>query len=668
MPDLFQTIIKKDVQDLITANAKKAAANNQGSSNTTSGFTSPLTNQTTSTSNSSLQLMNDEIRLNGPENGGALEVGTSVNDSPSGLDHPKNASPLMKGRPSFFNPYYLIRYHSASKTNEDGENDSKQIRLDQIDVNGNYIGLADDSGYKNVSTSYILKYLSSNDELERRLSYADFVYMKNYHKFNNNRLIALRRFMVPVYDNLRIAYKKSNGDSYKKLSQPIAKALTYFGEGTDNKLSTLTNFDYGINTKNVTGEENVKSVAENDFTGVLGAGAKNALQKAGINLGSNGAISGTLGALGPGAIKLLAYLSDETDNGPNSTTGFASWFSSYDPWSQGPLSDLVYGPVNVVNSAKIRARGFSTTMKKYQVTFDYSLKYIGGLNPKAAMLDIMSNMLALTYNHANFWGGENRFLVDRQNFPLINQELFHKFLANPTSSGVKDVVQLLSQKVTTSFETIFAQISSAIEQGGQLSGEQIKQAGDLAVQLALSGNSQAKSLAKQIFEGQKGILTGAPTGEWHLQVGNPMAPIMMVGNLWCTGAKFQFSDELGIDDFPTELKVVVNLEDGRPRDSSDIESIFNSGGGRIYYPYANGVEVDPNNSYSTQNSESAIEQSPEDVIGSWNRFGVDRDGTSMSDLTLTPEARKTSRNNDNAYTQRSIYHRINEVLGKGGKK
>jgi len=58
--------------------------------------------------------------------------------------------------------------------------------------------------------------------------------------------------------------------------------------------------------------------------------------------------------------------------------------------------------------------------------------------------------------------------------------------------------------------------------------------------------------------------------------------MMMVGNLICTGIKIEFNDELGPDDFPTELKATITLEHGMPRDRAAIESMFNKGRGRMY--------------------------------------------------------------------------------------
>jgi hypothetical protein len=72
------------------------------------------------------------------------------------------------------------------------------------------------------------------------------------------------------------------------------------------------------------------------------------------------------------------------------------------------------------------------------------------------------------------------------------------------------------------------------------------------------------------ISGMKAILTGEPVGNWHLTVGNPLNPIMVIGNLICTDMKFEFSEEMGPDDFPLELKVVYSIEHGMARDKSSI--------------------------------------------------------------------------------------------------
>jgi hypothetical protein len=65
-------------------------------------------------------------------------------------------------------------------------------------------------------------------------------------------------------------------------------------------------------------------------------------------------------------------------------------------------------------------------------------------------------------------------------------------------------------------------------------------------------------------------------------VGNPLNPIAMIGNLICTNVKINFNDELGPDDFPTEIKASFTLAPGRQRHRGDWESMFNRGNGRLY--------------------------------------------------------------------------------------
>ena len=84
------------------------------------------------------------------------------------------------------------------------------------------------------------------------------------------------------------------------------------------------------------------------------------------------------------------------------------------------------------------------------------------------------------------------------------------------------------------------------------------------------------------ISGMKAILTGEPTGNWHMTIGNPLNPIMVVGNLICTKMDIQFAEELGPDDFPLEMKVTYTIEHAMARDKQGIQSMFNRGSGKIY--------------------------------------------------------------------------------------
>jgi hypothetical protein len=80
----------------------------------------------------------------------------------------------------------------------------------------------------------------------------------------------------------------------------------------------------------------------------------------------------------------------------------------------------------------------------------------------------------------------------------------------------------------------------------------------------------------------KAFISGEPTGDWHVTVGNPLNPIVMMGNMVCDKATMTLGAGLGYDDFPMEVKFDIDMKHGKPRDKGDIENMFNAGNGRIY--------------------------------------------------------------------------------------
>jgi hypothetical protein len=74
---------------------------------------------------------------------------------------------------------------------------------------------------------------------------------------------------------------------------------------------------------------------------------------------------------------------------------------------------------------------------------------------------------------------------------------------------------------------------------------------------------------------------------WHLMIGNPKRPILSVGNLYLSNATVTHTGHLGIDDFPTGLKVEVTLKHGKPRSNREIEYMYVNGDSRIYQPLNN---------------------------------------------------------------------------------
>lgn len=625
---------QNDQQNIQDASNTRAGADNNATSNSQANYTPTAAGP---------EIPLDLYRVNVLDGGTYqyYEVGTTVNKkNPIG-----GSANKFQGTPAIMNNYYLIRYHSL--------NDNTTKLPNQLGVaegNEDYKGLASDPLYKNPTTSIIVKTFNGKKSEsyfgypEKVYTYSDFLYLKDYNPYGNNKLITLRRFMAPVYDECRLAIKTADNEFRK----PIAKALTYLNDS--NKLSELTKMSVGFPIGDATGNIEGATTVSNNKTD---AGAIAQKVTGGLDQSKIAQTSGEYG------LKLFSILSGATDAGL-----LQKWTSAYDPWaSGGTLQDLVYGPINVITGSKIRQRGLTFSQSNFDVKFAYSLKAIEKINPKAAMLDILSNMLALTYNHAMFWGGENRYIIDRSNFPLVQPEVVFRSLSELKRTGsnidaMKEAGGNVASSATNATESFKALFDSLLKSNNQADVQgSMKSIFDTAITALTGKESFVYDIFSSVLSGTNQILTGSPTGEWHLQVGNPFAPIMMIGNLWCTSTSFEFNDEFSVDDFPTELSFSCTLQHGRNRDASDIQSIFNAGGGRIYYPYKD-AKKDVNASSATFNSEPAFVFNPDNVLGSWNRTTVDRNGFAIDSIL------KKGDPNESTNVARHIVQTVSDYTGK----
>jgi hypothetical protein len=86
------------------------------------------------------------------------------------------------------------------------------------------------------------------------------------------------------------------------------------------------------------------------------------------------------------------------------------------------------------------------------------------------------------------------------------------------------------------------------------------------------------------------LLSPAPVGLWHVTVGNPFHPIMSIGNMILDKTTITHTGPLGLDDFPTGLKVTCELKRAKGRDKRDIEKLYMHGINRIYSHLGSEIE------------------------------------------------------------------------------
>lgn len=386
-------------------------------------------------------------------------------------------------------------------------------------------------------------------------SWADFLYCKYYGRIPNNNLITLRRYPYPVYDNLHTV-KEYEGVT----AVPVAQAVTWLGQETDNKISDILKFTFGVEWKEI--EPMVQDIEGNE----VGFGA------------------GIESILGPNLIGALGSLYEAMEPDPARWSGLAQKEQNLrrKAWTdEGPYWNQVYGPVNVVHKTYMRERGVKFT-NDIKIKFHYSLSSYNGVNPKVAFLDLITNFLSLTYTNTKWWGGSARYFPNYDD-PVIffggakTQEAF-------MNGDIKGYMEATKSEMTEQYTKISNEVAKIFSNGSGGIVDNLKNlGGDMATRLLQMVFGKLSRNSRPEFLSIRSLLSGRPVGEWHLTIGNPFNPMAVIGNLIVTDTEMEFNDVLGADDFPTEIIFTVSLKHARPRDKGDIESMFNYGQGRMSY-------------------------------------------------------------------------------------
>lgn len=348
---------------------------------------------------------------------------------------------------------------------------------------------------------------------------SDFVYMKKFGELPMNRLITLRRFSYPVSDNITSVFQKE---------PDIARLLTFFDQET-NQLENLFNMTFGVRWKELT------STMEQSHT--IG-------DKAGIG----------------GFMKRIMSVTDPSF-GDNALRGENEL--NYNPIHD---SNATHGPVDSIVNTHIRDLGLHFD-QPIELKFEFEAKSIDGNNPKAAMIDLIANIMQCCTNDAKFWGGAR----------------FHLGSPRPSALGVnmrKMGNAEYSKFLTDNGSDLKTHIASAAE--NLFSMDNIKNIAENLGKLAMG--KLIDKIGRPSIVVMNSLLSGEPVGEWHLTIGNPFNPQMTIGNLIMESSTLSVPDgKLGIDGFPTAITLTCTLKHAMARDRAGIMNMFTGGEGRVYF-------------------------------------------------------------------------------------
>lgn len=507
---------------------------------------------------------------------------------------------------SLFNPYYGVPYTGI---------------VDNVPLlDGSRTGVRNAEEFAKLSDCSIKELVrlskKKNSILgQARYKYADFMYCKDLGKISNNHLITLRKFAIPVADNIYRQAATHNKKNNQSMPGDIGRLVCWF-DTDDNKLSDILSYEYEATWRELNAKiQQLNSEEDDDARGPLGKmlnsmnpGYNKDVENGIANGGALAAVLQRFGIMNPST---PTYASNDVALGRN-----------YD-------NNKVYEPIDTIQNTHIY-EGKLIFKHEFSLTFSYKLRAYDNINPKSAFLDLLGNILAVTYRKGHFWGGRQEVLGPRPNKAGWNkanaivdslasgagdllQDLFHfdfTKMGSELSSMLNSALGAF-QSFDPNISSIVSQTGGAIADTAQAAAKAITGDTDGAKQKLGEAKNNAKGAASAAGNAVKrsniggaltglvknklgrpslyafdSLLSGANVGLWHVTIGNPKNPIACFGNLIMTSAKITHSGPLGLDDFPTELKVTVSLKHARGRDATDIQKMYTKGENAIYLSLA----------------------------------------------------------------------------------
>lgn len=386
-------------------------------------------------------------------------------------------------------------------------------------------------------------------------NYGDFMFCKHLGKIPNNYLITLRKFPMPCSDHINFSFAEES--SYNHHMPDVGRLVTWIGT-PGNDMSSLLSYTYNMSWSDFSAPVDEPPDAIGGRDG--GSGLAGALGVFDGTYGKEVAESGGYGYSGENNI-LAQKMGFTSQYGTARNADLKNTNKSYESNQNAIMKVKVPG-------SKSEGLSFSQPIT---LTFDYELRSYDGINGRSAMLDLLANILMVTYTQGKFFPGSYRSANMATSNIYANLPIFKK-----------GATATIGSTMSAMFDS-FKAIASGMGFGqGKDPIQALKNMGNNL--LTLLCNGLVNKLGRPQQFAYTSLISPTPTGQWHLTLGNPRNPIMSIGNLCLTSAKIEHYGPLGLDDFPTGLKVTVTLEHAKARDSVAIEQMYMQGNNRIYSP------------------------------------------------------------------------------------
>lgn len=480
---------------------------------------------------------------------------------------PQDTGIIQKGKNvqaprSLFTGGTIPRFFSNPDPLNQGENDELGIESSEKFTNpasDNFKSLPskihNDRMY-DLSLLNIIENLSKSGSASLRPG--DFAYLKHLGVYPNNRLMICRRFSGPVSDNI---FGKSAG-------QPKAVLIGWKPEDED-----FLSFSFG--------EEWID--ADADFTAVL--------NKMGQDFGLN-----NLGDSAGKAFNIIPLpgFTEVLQRAVLVKLGVLN--------ANSPDTPLPAGNPNIIKQAKRRktigageaASGLKCSIS-VKMTVEYEQKFISGIDPTIAFMDIVNNIIIFGTSRSDSYGLSSQFTSNLRKW-MNNPSTLITDLMSALKEGIDKIRSKLDAAATKAKKLLDDAIETdpvddAEETPPPTEEEQKAKNQKLIDRAKKSINRLINTIEgwfktyigkyKVEIQGIANALSGAPSTPWHLTIGNPMRPFFCSGDMLAGDVTITFGPHLAFNDLPSSIKAEFTLTNARPLGLQEIVAKFNTGNLRV---------------------------------------------------------------------------------------
>ncbi len=366
------------------------------------------------------------------------------------------------------------------------------------------------------------------------VNYSDFAYLKNIGVYPSNRLMIARRFSAAVGNNL-----------YNIDADPLATMIGWVPDNTD-----FFSISFG----------EVWEAGDTSFLSLMNT------------MGQNWNVKGA-GDFVEKFVSPFPGYSEAIQIKVAKELGIAGKYDTNNP----PL-----GNPNLVLESKKRAllnkekdTGGSGLSSTFTIKFvvEYEQKYINDVDPSLIYLDIIQKGLIFgTSKSVFYFGGESN--------SQFNQ--FFKNLVSGDALAIAKALYDLGAAIGSALKKVFTEAVIDPETG------QARDASEIFTNFVKNTLGQLVSRYRTRLYSVIQSLTGAPSGCWHVTIGNPRKPIFSSGDLLIGGADggsvtMTLGKQLSYNDLPSSIKFEFSLSPARNLGGQEIFDRFNTGVGRTYF-------------------------------------------------------------------------------------